>query len=106
MDFLRSQLEPNSTRIIGSEEIISCKRGSESDEEGRVSHRKLRQNKLKADGLTRSIIAIRSLEPLLGTLENNLRALEFEIPTALSQRLETISRSESQFPYSFFDYLR
>jgi aryl-alcohol dehydrogenase-like predicted oxidoreductase len=42
----------------------------------------------------------------LAQLEDNLQAMEFEIPTELSQRLETISRPESQFPYSFFDYLR
>ncbi len=55
MDFLRAQLEPNLTRVIDSEEIISCKRGSGLDEEGHVSRRKLRHNKPKADKLTRLI---------------------------------------------------
>jgi hypothetical protein len=32
-----------------------------------------------------------------------IKALEFEIPEALSDRLETVSRSEPQFPYSFFE---
>jgi aryl-alcohol dehydrogenase-like predicted oxidoreductase len=39
----------------------------------------------------------------LSQLENNLKALEFEIPTELASRLEFVSRPESQFPYSFFE---
>jgi aryl-alcohol dehydrogenase-like predicted oxidoreductase len=39
----------------------------------------------------------------LTQLEDNLKALEFEIPIELADRLETVSRPESQFPYSFFD---
>ncbi len=38
----------------------------------------------------------------LSQLEDNLKALEFEIPAQLTNRLETISRPEAQFPYSFF----
>ncbi len=38
----------------------------------------------------------------LSQLEDNLKALEFEIPTELTQRLDDVSRPESQFPYSFF----
>ncbi len=36
-------------------------------------------------------------------LEDNLKALDFEIPTELSDRLKAISRPEPQFPYSFFE---
>ena len=36
-------------------------------------------------------------------LEDNLKALDFQIPTELNQRLEVISRPEVQFPYSFFE---
>jgi aryl-alcohol dehydrogenase-like predicted oxidoreductase len=39
----------------------------------------------------------------LSQLEDNLQALDFEIPTELSDRLEAVSRPESQFPYSFFN---
>jgi hypothetical protein len=39
----------------------------------------------------------------LSQLTDNLKALEFEIPTELADRLETVSRPELQFPYSFFD---
>lgn len=39
----------------------------------------------------------------LAQLDDNLKALDFQIPTELSDRLETISRPESQFPYSFFE---
>jgi hypothetical protein len=35
-------------------------------------------------------------------LEDNLKALEFEIPPELTTRLELVSRPEVQFPYSFF----
>ena len=35
-------------------------------------------------------------------LDDNLRALEFEIPPELSRRLEERSRPESMFPYYFF----
>ncbi len=38
----------------------------------------------------------------LSQLEDNLKALDVEIPTELSDRLEAISRPEPQFPYSFF----
>jgi aryl-alcohol dehydrogenase-like predicted oxidoreductase len=39
----------------------------------------------------------------LAQLEDNLKALDFQIPGELSDRLEAISRPEPQFPYSFFD---
>ena len=39
----------------------------------------------------------------LAQLEDNLKALDFEIHSELSSRLEVISRPESQFPYSFFE---
>jgi aryl-alcohol dehydrogenase-like predicted oxidoreductase len=39
----------------------------------------------------------------LSQLEDNLKALDFEIPTELSDRLDAISCPESQFPYSFFE---
>jgi aryl-alcohol dehydrogenase-like predicted oxidoreductase len=39
----------------------------------------------------------------LAQLEDNLKALEFTIPPESLDRLETVSRPESQFPYSFFD---
>lgn len=39
----------------------------------------------------------------LSQLEDNLKALDFEIPTELSDRLGAISRPEPQFPYSFFE---
>jgi aryl-alcohol dehydrogenase-like predicted oxidoreductase len=39
----------------------------------------------------------------LSQLEDNLKALEFEIPQELSDRLEAISRPEAQFPYTFFE---
>ncbi|MEA5564891.1 aldo/keto reductase [Anabaena sp. UHCC 0399] len=35
-------------------------------------------------------------------LEDNLKALSFDIPRELADRLEAISRPEPQFPYSFF----
>ncbi len=38
----------------------------------------------------------------LAQLEDNLGALEFEIPRALSERLEAASRPEPTFPYTFF----
>ncbi|MBW4633769.1 MAG: aldo/keto reductase [Iphinoe sp. HA4291-MV1] len=38
----------------------------------------------------------------LAQLEDNLKALDFQIPNELSDRLEAISRPETQFPYSFF----
>ncbi|MFB2981834.1 aldo/keto reductase [Microseira sp. BLCC-F43] len=38
----------------------------------------------------------------LSQLEDNLKALEFEIPSELANRLELVSRPDSQFPYSFF----
>ncbi|BAU10329.1 aldo/keto reductase [Leptolyngbya sp. NIES-3755] len=39
----------------------------------------------------------------LSQLKDNLEALNFEIPKELSDRLEQVSRPESQFPYSFFE---
>jgi len=39
----------------------------------------------------------------LSQLQDNLKSLDFEIPQPLFQRLEAISRPDSQFPYSFFD---
>ncbi|WP_228054752.1 aldo/keto reductase [Gloeocapsopsis crepidinum] len=39
----------------------------------------------------------------LSQLEDNLKALDFEIPTELSDRLDAISCPEPQFPYSFFE---
>lgn len=39
----------------------------------------------------------------LSQLESNLKALEFEIPAELANRLDSVSRPESQFPYSFFE---
>jgi hypothetical protein len=36
-------------------------------------------------------------------LVENLAALDLEIPAELMQRLDTASRPESQFPYSFFE---
>jgi aryl-alcohol dehydrogenase-like predicted oxidoreductase len=38
----------------------------------------------------------------LSQLEDNLKALDFEIESELANRLEVVSRPESQFPYSFF----
>jgi aryl-alcohol dehydrogenase-like predicted oxidoreductase len=38
----------------------------------------------------------------LSQLVDNLKALEFEIPLELMNRLERVSRPEVQFPYSFF----
>ena len=39
----------------------------------------------------------------LSQLEDNIKALDFGIPAELANRLEAISKPESQFPYSFFD---
>ncbi|MEH2204484.1 MAG: aldo/keto reductase [Nostoc sp.] len=39
----------------------------------------------------------------LAQLEDNLKALDFEIPKELSDRLEIVSRPEPQFPYTFFN---
>jgi aryl-alcohol dehydrogenase-like predicted oxidoreductase len=38
----------------------------------------------------------------LSQLEDNLKALDFTIPTELSDRLDAVSRLEAQFPYTFF----
>jgi hypothetical protein len=38
----------------------------------------------------------------LTQLEDNLTALEFDIPAELSKRLEEASRPELHFPYTFF----
>jgi aryl-alcohol dehydrogenase-like predicted oxidoreductase len=39
----------------------------------------------------------------LSQLEDNLKALDFEIPDELSDRLEALSCPEPQFPYTFFN---
>ncbi|MEM8543657.1 MAG: aldo/keto reductase [Cyanobacteria bacterium P01_H01_bin.119] len=39
----------------------------------------------------------------LHQLQDNLGALDFEIPAELQQRLENISRPEVRFPYTFFE---
>lgn len=39
----------------------------------------------------------------LSQLKDNLEALDFTIPSQLSDRLETVSRLQAQFPYSFFE---
>lgn len=39
----------------------------------------------------------------LSQLKDNIEALDFDIPAEFSNRLETVSKLESQFPYSFFD---
>lgn len=39
----------------------------------------------------------------LSQLKDNLAALDFTIPSELSDRLETASRPPAQFPYSFFE---
>lgn len=39
----------------------------------------------------------------LHQLEDNLGALDFEIPPELQQRLDEVSRPESRFPYTFFE---
>ncbi|MEM9925589.1 MAG: aldo/keto reductase, partial [Cyanobacteria bacterium P01_D01_bin.50] len=39
----------------------------------------------------------------LSQLEDNIKALDFDIPAELANRLETLSKPEQQFPYSFFD---
>jgi aryl-alcohol dehydrogenase-like predicted oxidoreductase len=49
-------------------------------------------------GVTSTIIGATKL----GQLEDNLVALEFDIPPALWQRLEELSRPETLFPYIFF----
>jgi hypothetical protein len=36
-------------------------------------------------------------------LEDNLKALDFQISGELSDRLQTVSRPKSQFPYSYFE---
>ncbi|HEX2571917.1 MAG TPA: aldo/keto reductase [Polyangia bacterium] len=48
-------------------------------------------------GVTSTIIGATKL----GQLEDNLAALEFDIPAALAQRLEELSRPEVVFPYIF-----
>jgi aryl-alcohol dehydrogenase-like predicted oxidoreductase len=49
-------------------------------------------------GVTSTIIGATKL----GQLEENLAALEFDIPPALGQRLEELSRPETVFPYNFY----
>ncbi|MDJ0798354.1 MAG: aldo/keto reductase [Calothrix sp. MO_167.B12] len=39
----------------------------------------------------------------LSQLEDNIKALDFDIPAELTNRLETVSKPEPQFPYTFFD---
>ena len=39
----------------------------------------------------------------LSQQEDNLKAVDFEIPAELSDRLEATSRPEAQFPYSCFE---
>ncbi|MBD2461438.1 aldo/keto reductase [Oscillatoria sp. FACHB-1407] len=39
----------------------------------------------------------------LSQLEDNLKALDFELPQELSDRLDAVGRPDIQFPYSFFD---
>jgi aryl-alcohol dehydrogenase-like predicted oxidoreductase len=39
----------------------------------------------------------------MSQLEDNLSALEFDIPPALSQRLEEVSRPPTHFPYHFHE---
>ncbi|MEM9217785.1 MAG: aldo/keto reductase [Cyanobacteria bacterium P01_F01_bin.150] len=39
----------------------------------------------------------------LHQLQDNLGALDFEIPTELQQRLDMVSRPETPFPYTFFE---
>ena len=38
----------------------------------------------------------------LAQLEDTMRALDFELPAPLAARLESVSRPEARFPYSFF----
>ena len=49
-------------------------------------------------GVTSTIIGATKL----GQLEDNLQTLEFDIPPVFVQRLEELSRPETQFPYLFF----
>lgn len=49
-------------------------------------------------GVTSTIVGARRLDQL----EDNLKALEFEIPPALAVRLEEASRPETVHPYHFF----
>jgi len=53
----------------------------------------------KRPGVTSTIIGATKL----AQLETNLSALEFDIPKALSDRLEHASRPETLFPYLFFE---
>ncbi|ASC71008.1 hypothetical protein XM38_019570 [Halomicronema hongdechloris C2206] len=39
----------------------------------------------------------------LHQLQDNLAALDFEIPAELQQRLDQVSRPETHFPYTFFE---
>ncbi len=39
----------------------------------------------------------------LHQLEDNLGALDFEIPDELQQRLDAVSQPEVRFPYTFFE---
>ncbi len=39
----------------------------------------------------------------LHQLENNLGALDFELPPELQQRLDDVSKPETRFPYTFFE---
>lgn len=53
----------------------------------------------KRPGVTSTIIGATKLDQL----EDNLSALDFEIPAELSQKLEEVSRPELVHPYMFFD---
>jgi hypothetical protein len=39
----------------------------------------------------------------LHQLQDNLGALDFEIPPELQQRLDAVSQPETRFPYTFFE---
>jgi aryl-alcohol dehydrogenase-like predicted oxidoreductase len=39
----------------------------------------------------------------LHQLQDNLGALDFDLPTALQQRLDAVSRPDARFPYTFFE---
>lgn len=39
----------------------------------------------------------------LHQLQDNLGALDFNIPTELQHRLDTVSQPETSFPYTFFE---
>jgi aryl-alcohol dehydrogenase-like predicted oxidoreductase len=53
----------------------------------------------KRRGVTSTLIGATRLEQL----DDNLRALDFEIPAPMAQKLEESGRPETVFPYNFFD---